>query len=79
MTTMMTIGMPIIIFFTALNVPAALSLYWVITNAFQAGQTMLIQNPWKIQRERETKQREQQNRERAKKKAIQRAKKSRRK
>ncbi|KID42452.1 YidC/Oxa1 family membrane protein insertase [Fructilactobacillus fructivorans] len=76
MTTMMTIGMPIIIFFTALNVPSALSLYWVVTNAFQVVQTLLIQNPWKINREREEKEREKRQHDRAVKKAIRKAKQS---
>lgn len=42
-------------FVFALNVPAALSLYWVITNLFSAGQTLLINNPFKIRKEREEK------------------------
>ncbi|QEA31536.1 YidC/Oxa1 family membrane protein insertase [Secundilactobacillus malefermentans] len=79
MTTMMTVGMPVVIFFTALNVPSALSLYWVITNAFQAGQTLTIQNPWKIKKERDQKQQEQLDHERTVKKAMKRARKSRRK
>ncbi|MBW1604986.1 membrane protein insertase YidC [Lactobacillus sp. Sy-1] len=79
MTTVMTFGMPLIIFFTALSVPSALSLYWVITNAFQAVQTLVLQNPWKIQRERDEKERAQKEQERKVAKAIRRAKKSRRK
>ncbi|USS88148.1 membrane protein insertase YidC [Fructilactobacillus hinvesii] len=75
----MTLIMPVIIFFTALNVPSALSLYWVVTNAFQVGQTLLLQNPWKLQREREEKQREKRQHEREVQKAIKRAKKSHRK
>ena len=49
-TTVMTWSMPIMIFVFALNVPAALSLYWVITNLFSAGQTLLINNPSKLER-----------------------------
>ncbi|WP_172188176.1 membrane protein insertase YidC [Lentilactobacillus kribbianus] len=79
MTTMMTLGMPVIIFFTALNVPSALSLYWVVTNAFQAIQTLVIQNPWKISREREEKEKLEKDKERKRQKAIRNAKKSRRK
>ena len=79
MTTMMTVTTPVIIFITALNLPSALSLYWVVTNAFQVCQTLVIQNPWKIRREREEKNREQRERERKVKKAVRRAKKSRRK
>lgn len=70
MTSAMTWIMPIMIFFMALNLSAAISLYWVVTNAFQAGQTMIIQNPFKINRERE----EKQAAEKAKRKAIEKAK-----
>lgn len=79
MTTMMTVTTPVIIFITALNLPSALSLYWVITNAFQVGQTLVIQNPWKIRREREEKDRKQKEHDRQVRKAIRRAKQSRRK
>ena len=76
MAMSMTFLMPVIIFFTALNVPSALSLYWVVTNAFQVGQTLVIQNPWKMKREREEKQKAKREHERAVEKAIRRAKKS---
>ncbi|UDM32176.1 membrane protein insertase YidC [Lentilactobacillus laojiaonis] len=79
MTTMMTIGMPVIIFFTALNVPSALSLYWVVTNAFQVCQTLIIQNPWKINREREQKENEEKTRQKAIEKAKRKALKGKRK
>lgn len=64
MTAIMTYGMPVMILFTALNVPAALSLYWVITNAFSVGQTLLLNNPYKIIREREEKEQAAKERER---------------
>lgn len=57
MTTGMMVFMPLMILVTAISVPAALSLYWVVTNAFSVGQTLLINNPFKIQREREEKAR----------------------
>ncbi|KRK99647.1 preprotein translocase subunit YidC [Secundilactobacillus odoratitofui DSM 19909 = JCM 15043] len=79
MTTMMTVTTPVIIFITALSLPSALSLYWVITNAFQVGQTLVIQNPWKIQRERDEKERQQKQHERQVRKAVRRAKQSKRK
>lgn len=79
MTTMMTYGMPLIIFFTALNVPAALSLYWVITNAFSVVQTLVINNPFKIQREREEKKRAEKARQRKLEKAKRKALKSKKK
>lgn len=46
---------PVVIFFSALAVPSALSLYWVVSNAFQTAQTLVYQNPFKIKREREIK------------------------
>lgn len=79
MTAAMTYGMPLMIFITALNVPAALSLYWVITNAFSVGQTLLINNPFKINRERAEKEQAKKNRERDLKKAKKRALRNRKK
>lgn len=52
MTKSMTYVMPVVIFITAISVPSALSLYWVVSNAFQAVQTWFIQNPFKIKAER---------------------------
>jgi YidC/Oxa1 family membrane protein insertase len=79
MTAAMTYGMPLMIFITALNVPAALSLYWVITNAFSVGQTLLINNPFKINRERAEKEQAKKDRERDLKKAKKRALRNRKK
>ncbi len=45
--------MPVMVFVMALNLASGLSLYWVISNAFQVVQTLLINNPFKIRRERE--------------------------
>lgn len=56
MTTSMTYIMPVFIFFMAMNISSAISLYWVVTNVFQAGQTLAIQNPFKINRERAEKE-----------------------
>ncbi|GAB6092994.1 YidC/Oxa1 family membrane protein insertase [Furfurilactobacillus curtus] len=78
MNAVMVWGMPVIIFFTALSVPTALSLYWVISNAFQAGQTLLIQNPWQINRERAAKQAAKKAQEQARQRAIKKARRSRR-
>ena len=61
--------MPVMILVMAINLPSALSLYWVVSNAFQVGQTLLINNPFKIQKERE----EQAQLERQKAKALQKA------
>lgn len=73
MTTSMTYLMPVIILITAINVPSALSLYWVISNAFQVGQTLLLQNPFKINREREEKKKKERDRKRDLEKARKRA------
>lgn len=71
MTTSMTWIMPIFIFFMAMNISSAISLYWVVTNLFQVGQTLVIQNPYKINRER----REKEAAEKARRKKIEKAKK----
>lgn len=68
-TTIMTYGMPIFIFFMAINLPTGLSLYWVISNAFQVMQTLLINNPFKIRREREETQKRRRELEKAYEKA----------
>lgn len=62
MSTAMTWFMPIMIFFMALGFSSAITLYWVVTNAFQVVQTLLLQNPFKIRREREAKQRAERQR-----------------
>ena len=77
MSRIMMFGMPIFIFFAALNIPSALSLYWVITNAFSAGQILLIQNPWKIKKRRRIRNKEHQAHQRKIRKAIRRATRSR--
>ncbi len=79
MTSAMTYGMPIMIFIMALNFPAALSLYWVITNAFSVGQTLLINNPFKINKERKEKEQAEKQQARKLAKAKRKALKSRQK
>jgi YidC/Oxa1 family membrane protein insertase len=70
-TKMMTWIMPIFIFVPALTFPSAITLYWVVTNAFQVVQTLILQNPFKYRR----KQREKEEKEREKQRQIRRAKK----
>ncbi|WMS78659.1 YidC/Oxa1 family membrane protein insertase [Leuconostoc citreum] len=53
MTKAMPYIFPVVIFFSAIAVPSALSLYWVVGNLFQTIQTFFLQNPFKIRRERE--------------------------
>ena len=79
MTSAMTYGMPIMIFIMALNFPAALSLYWVITNAFSVGQTLLINNPFTINKERKEKEQAEKQQARKLAKAKRKALKSRKK
>lgn len=79
MSTAMTFGMPVVILITAINFPAALSLYWVITNAFSVLQTLLLNNPFKINQERHEKKQRAQKKQRALEKAKRRALKSRKK
>lgn len=76
--TAMTYFMPVMIFIMALNFPSALSLYWVVGNAFQVIQTLLINNPFKIRKEREAETKRQRDLERAVAKA-QKSKKKRKK
>lgn len=70
MTSAMTWFMPIMVFFMALGFSSAITLYWVISNAFQVLQTLLLQNPFKIRRERE----EREKVEKAKRRKLEKAK-----
>ena len=65
----MNYAMPIMILVMAINLPSALSLYWVVSNAFQVVQTLLINNPFKIINEREEAARQEKARVRALQKA----------
>ena len=76
-TTAMLWVMPIMIFVMAMNIASAVSIYWVVTNAFSVGQTMVIQNPFKIRREREAKEQVKRDREKALAKARKKATKKR--
>ncbi len=69
MTTAMTFLMPLMIFFFAINVPSVLSLYWVVSNAFQVAQTWTLQNPFKLRAQRQAKKDAEKARERAIRKA----------
>lgn len=65
----MTYTMPVMIFIMGMSVASGLSLYWTVSNAFQVGQTLLINNPFALKRAREEKERQQKEREKALKKA----------
>lgn len=79
MNNMMLYFMPIMTGFIAFNLPSALSIYWVVTNAFSVGQTLLLQNPFKIRREREEKEAAEKARKKRLEKAKRKAYKSKRK
>lgn len=79
MTTTMTYAMPVMIFVMALNLPSALTLYWVVTNAFSALQTLLFNNPYKIRAERDAKVQAEKDRKRKLAKAKRRALRNRKK
>ena len=75
MTTSMTYLMPVMIFIFAVNIASGIALYWVVSNAFQVFQTMLIANPWKIIAARESKVQAQRDKEKARERAMKKAKK----
>ena len=79
MTSAMTWFMPIMVFFMVLGFSSAITLYWVVSNAFQVVQTLLLQNPFKIRREREAKEKQAKAKKRKLEKAKRRAYSSRRK
>ncbi|MGM0219041.1 YidC/Oxa1 family membrane protein insertase [Enterococcus sp. AZ126] len=66
----MNFAMPVMIFVMGMNLASGLSLYWVVSNAFQVGQTLLLNNPFKIRRERAEAEQQVKERERALKKAM---------
>jgi YidC/Oxa1 family membrane protein insertase len=78
MTTTMTYIMPVLIFFMGMTVAAGVSLYWTISNAYQVFQTLLLNNPFKIQEERAAKANAEKHKEKARQKALVKAKKKKR-
>ncbi|WEV60588.1 YidC/Oxa1 family membrane protein insertase [Streptococcaceae bacterium ESL0729] len=73
MTTSMTYLLPVMILFMSLNMASGVTLYWTVSNAFQAFQTLLLNNPFKIQREREASLEAEKAKIRAKEKALKKA------
>jgi len=65
--------MPLMIFFIGFSLPAAISLYWVVSNAFTLGQTMLLNNPYKIIAEREAKLQAEKDKQKRLDKALKKA------
>ncbi|WP_338216806.1 YidC/Oxa1 family membrane protein insertase [Lacticaseibacillus salsurivasis] len=64
---------PLMILFFAINLPSALAVYWVVTNAFSLGQTFFLQNPFKLRRERQEKAQAEKDHKKAVRKAYKRA------
>ncbi|MDN6030563.1 MAG: membrane protein insertase YidC [Lactococcus plantarum] len=75
MTTSMTYLMPIMIFVMGLTVASGVALYWTVSNAYQVFQTLLLNNPFKIQEERQAKVKAEKDKEKRKQKALMNAKK----
>lgn len=75
MTSSMTYIMPVLILIMGYQVQAGLALYWVISNAFQVFQTLLLANPWKIIAARESKVKAQKDKVKARERALKKAKK----
>lgn len=57
--------MPAMILLMGVRLASGLSLYWVISNAFQVVQTLIINNPFQARREREEEERKRKELERA--------------
>lgn len=73
---MMTYIAPIMILLISVSLPSALSLYFVVSNAFSVVQTLLLNNPFKLRREQEEKEEAQREAERQRKRALRRARKT---
>lgn len=61
--------MPVMILVMGIRLASGLSLYWVVSNAFQVIQTLIINNPFKLRREREEEQQRQKDLAKALRKA----------
>ncbi|RLK62851.1 protein translocase component YidC [Atopobacter sp. AH10] len=75
MTKAMQIVMPVMIALMAINLPSAVSLYWVTRNIFSVGQIMVLNNPYKIIEERQRQEKIKKDKARAVRKAWHRKKK----
>lgn len=77
-TAIMTYMMPVMILFISITLPSAVSLYFVVSNGFSVAQTLLLNNPFKINRERKEKEEIQRKSEVDRQRAIRLAKKTKR-
>ncbi|MBT8982309.1 YidC/Oxa1 family membrane protein insertase [Lactobacillus delbrueckii subsp. bulgaricus] len=74
MTKMMSYVMAIMVGIWAIVCQSAISLYWVISNLFQVGQTLVLQNPFKYRKEQEAKEEAERERQRKIRRAYKRIK-----
>ena len=74
MTKMMSYVMAIMVGIWAIAFQSAISLYWVISNLFQVGQTLVLQNPFKYRKEQEAKEEAERERQRKMRRAYKRIK-----
>ncbi|MCI1658960.1 MAG: membrane protein insertase YidC [Lactobacillus delbrueckii] len=74
MTKMMSYVMAIMVGIWAIVFQSAISLYWVISNLFQVGQTLVLQNPFKYRKEQESKEEAERERQRKMRRAYKRIK-----
>ena len=74
MTKMMSYVMAIMVGISAIVFQSAISLYWVISNLFQVGQTLVLQNPFKYRKEQEAKEEAERERQRKMRRAYKRIK-----
>lgn len=74
MTKMMSYVMAIMVGIWAIVFQSAISLYWVISNLFQVGQTLVLQNPFKYRKEQEAKEEAERDRQRKMRRAYKRIK-----
>lgn len=73
-TKVMTYGMSLMIGIMAIGFQSAITLYWVISNLFQAVQTFVLQNPVKYKHEQEVKVEKERERKRRIRKTYKRLK-----
>lgn len=74
----MTYMMPIMILFISISLPSAVSLYFVVSNGFSVLQTLVLNNPFKIKRERREKEEAEKQREKDRQRALKLAQKTKR-
>lgn len=73
MTKAMSFIGPIMIFIFGFTLPTAITLYWVISNAFRVVQILLMNNPYKIIKAREAKRRAEKEKQKRLRKELRRA------